>query len=156
MDSLSHILLNNLIYKDVPMESRVWAIVLGAIPDLFGFSSMFNTEDLKRALFFKKMPQSMIPKKAILTYRLSHSLVLWMIIFLFLYFLNYKWAAMIWCGWALHILTDVFTHSSRSALAPRIFWPLSDWCFAGFNWSQKKFLIFSYSLFAILYFIFYF
>ncbi|MEI6378322.1 MAG: hypothetical protein WCO55_01555 [Candidatus Falkowbacteria bacterium] len=154
MDIVSHILLNNLIYNEVPLASRWWAIGFGIGPDLVGFFYMFRAKHLQRALFFNKVPHKYIPGPVFFVYKATHSLVLWMAVFSALYLLDLKWAALLWSGWAVHIVVDIFTHGAKS-FPTKIFWPLSDWYFPGFAWSQKKFLYISYALFAIIYLIVY-
>ncbi|NCN25480.1 hypothetical protein COT94_02240 [Candidatus Falkowbacteria bacterium CG10_big_fil_rev_8_21_14_0_10_37_14] len=155
MDMLSHILLNNLVYKDVVPSYRFWAILFGIAPDMVGFGIMFKVEYLKKALFYNKMPHNLIPRAVFVIYNAAHSLVLWLIVFGLLYLLGQQWWALLWCGWAIHIVVDIFTHGANS-FPTKIFWPLSDWYFPGFAWSQRNFLILNYSVFAILYALFYF
>lgn len=149
MDWISHILLNNLVYKEVPVEPRIWAVIFGIGPDLFGMSPMFRYEYLKKALFFNKMPHQLIPPRVFAIYNAAHSLVFWMVVFCFLFLINQTFWAMLWCGWAIHIVIDIFTHGAKS-FPTRIFWPLSDWFFPGFAWSQKKFLLISYGVLILI------
>lgn len=150
MDIFSHLLLNNLIYKEIPLESRLWAIGFGVGPDVIGFLGMFKPAYLHKALFFNKMPHKYIPKRIFFIYNATHSLVIWFAVFAALYLLDLQWAAMLWTGWAVHIAVDVFTHGAKS-FPTKIFWPLSNWYYPGFAWSQKKFLYTSYALFAVIY-----
>ena len=76
MDIVSHILLNNLIYNEVPLASRWWAIGFGIGPDLVGFFYMFRAKHLQRALFFNKVPHKYIPGPVFFVYKATHSLVL--------------------------------------------------------------------------------
>ena len=154
MDLISHILLNNLVYKEVPLNYRWWAIGFGIGPDLVGFFSMFKAEYLQKALFFNKLPHKYIPPRVFIIYDAAHSLVIWLGIYSVLYLLGYEWAALLWTGWAVHIIVDIFTHGAKS-FPTKIFWPLSKWSFPGFAWSQKKFLVINYLIFLLLYIIVY-
>lgn len=157
MDVVSHALLANLVFKELPLNNRLWAISFSVLPDMLGFLAVFKLDFLKKLLFFKKIPNSYFPKTVFVVYNLTHSLVIWGLIWFFLHFvLSWPLAGVVWLGWGLHILVDIFTHNSQSSLATRIFWPISNWYFDGFTWSNKKFLLINYLLFAILYWLFYF
>ncbi|NLG50655.1 MAG: hypothetical protein GX552_11140 [Chloroflexi bacterium] len=43
-----------------------------------------------------------------------------------------RWAI----AWLLHLLVDVPTHA-RDRMAPRLFWPFSDWAFDGLSWADS-------------------
>lgn len=157
MDLVSHALLSNLVFKELPLSARYWAILLGVMPDIMGFVFIFKLEFFKKLLFFKKIPTSYFPKIVFLFYNIAHSIIIWTIIWLFLYFIiQSSLLAILWSSWGLHIFVDIFTHNSKSNLATRIMWPVSNWYFDGFTWSNKKFLLISYLIFAILYWLFYF
>lgn len=155
MDLISHGLINNLIFKNLPLQERSLAIAFGLLPDLISFSGVMRLEFFKKLLFFKKIPHSFIPSFVFAVYNVTHSLVLWSIVFTIIWFLGFKLLAIAFIGWAVHIVIDIFTHSAQS-FPTKIFWPLSDWHYSGFTWSTKKFLLVEYVLLAILYLIFYF
>jgi len=155
MDIISHALINNLIFQELPTTERWWAIVFGVAPDLVSFSAVMRLEFFKKVLFFKKIPHGFIPPAVFRIYRLTHSLVLWSAVFVVIWFLGFKLLAIAWLGWAAHVLIDIFTHSAKS-FPTKIFWPISDWHYSGFTWSSWKFLIAEYVILAVLYLIFYF
>lgn len=155
MDLISHGLINNLIFKSLPTNERWWAIIFGMLPDLISFSGVMKLEFFKKLLFFKKIPHAFIPLFVFKIYNITHSLVIWAIIFTVIWFLGFKIMAIAFIGWAVHIVIDIFTHSAKS-FPTKIFWPLSDWNYSGFTWSSAKFLIIEYSILAILYALFYF
>ncbi|KKR14863.1 MAG: hypothetical protein UT42_C0016G0002 [Candidatus Falkowbacteria bacterium GW2011_GWA2_39_24] len=157
MDILSHILVSNLVYKELPTTARWLAIVLGTFPDLISFVGVFNLEFAKKLLFFKRIPTVYFPRYVLFIYNITHSLLFWLATWMIVYFvLHQVTAAIVVSSWGLHIIIDIFTHNSKSNLATRIFWPLSNWHFDGFIWTTKKFLIINYAIIAILYLIFYF
>ncbi|MFH0951534.1 MAG: metal-dependent hydrolase [bacterium] len=157
MDIVSHILVSNLVYKELPTTARWLAIVLGTFPDLVSFVGIFNIEFVKKLLFFKRIPTVYFPRYVLFIYNVTHSLLFWLATWMICYFvLNQVTAAIVVSSWGLHIVIDIFTHNSKSNLATRIFWPLSNWHFDGFIWTTKKFLIINYAIIAILYLIFYF
>ena len=51
MDLLSHVLLNNLIFKELPMSSRWLPITFGVLPDLLAFVGVSNMKFFKKILF---------------------------------------------------------------------------------------------------------
>ena len=156
MDLLSHVLLNNLVFKELPLKTRWWPLIFGVAPDIIGFGTMYRLEYLKKVLFFNKLPAEYVPQRVFVVYNIAHSLVIWLLVFSVLYFLNFQLFALLYCGWLVHIVADIFTHSAHSSTgATKILWPLSEWCFPGLAWSQKKFLVFNYGLFAILYLLIY-
>ncbi|MFH1412707.1 MAG: hypothetical protein ABIG10_01620 [bacterium] len=156
MDILSHALLANLVYKELPMHSKWIAVTLAVMPDILTFVGVFKLEFFKKLLFFKKIPNSYFPKFVFVIYNITHSILIWAVIWLFFYFvMHWTLTAIIWSSWGLHIFIDIFTHNANSSLATRIFWPVSDWHFYGFTWSSKRFMLVNYLILAILYLIFY-
>jgi hypothetical protein len=154
MDIFSHLLINNLIFKELPREQKLLAVAFGVLPDLISFVRVFGVDFVKKILFYKKAPKSIYPKIVHEIYDLSHSLIVWLAVFSFLYFFNFKWLAVAYCGWGLHILIDVFTHNEKT-FPTHIFWPFSKFHFTGFTWGYKAMAI-NYIIMFILYWLFYF
>jgi len=154
MDIISHGLINNLIYQELPQPARISAIAFGILPDLISFSSVYKIEFLKKVLFFKKIPHSYIPSAVFTVYKFTHSLIFWALIWGVLWSLDLRVWAIAWTGWAVHIFIDIFTHSAKS-FPTKIFWPISDWHYSGFTWSTKRFMIFQLILLLLAYAIFY-
>lgn len=155
MDMLSHALLTNLIFKEAPVEQRVWATIFSVLPDLLSFISLVFTDFFKKMLFFKRPPASLYPPYIFKLYRIFHSLVIWAAVFLLLLLFKLEWWAIAFYGWGLHILIDIFTHSKR-AFPTEIFWPFSNYSFSGISWSSKWFVTINYAAILVLYIIFYF
>jgi len=154
MDIISHALLTNLVFKDLPNSQRLLATIFGITPDLFSFGSMFNSLFLRKILFFKKPPQSLFPPYVMRLYNMSHSLIIWLVIFLLLWAFGLKWLAIAYCGWGFHILLDIFTHS-KDSFPTHILWPFSNFYFSGIGWSNKWFMLFNYIVIFFLYLFFY-
>jgi len=154
MDILSHILITNLAFKELPIEQRGLAIFLGVLPDLISFCPVLNFDFLKKLLFFKKIPHSYFPKKVFLIYKITHSLVIWLIIELLLYIFGINWLAIIGLSWGLHIVLDIFTHNSNNAMSTMVFWPIFDVKLPGIVWSNKWFLLVNYLIIGLFYYIF--
>ena len=54
------------------------------------------------------------------------------------------WKRALWLpalAWPIHVLTDVPTHGSGYFMTP-VFWPFSDWAFAGWSWWQNPNIFF--------------
>jgi hypothetical protein len=90
-----------LVFKDAPLEQRMFATAFGVLPDLVSFGSMFNSVFLRKILFFKKPPITLFPPYVLKLYAACHSLVIWLVIFLALWFLGFQMIAIAFCGWFL-------------------------------------------------------
>lgn len=84
-------------------------------------------------------------------YSASHSLVIFLFVFLAVYLI---WKKPIWAmgGWGLHIIFDIPTH--RGSLFPTpAFWPISNWHFNGVDWAHPSFVTMDVALLVIVYII---
>lgn len=155
MDLISHALWTNLVFKELPLEQRCWAIGFSVVPDIISFSVVTTKIFIKRTLSFQVKHPMQMPKYVFELYNITHSAVVWLGVFLILKIIGLDWYALAFCGWGFHILLDIFTHSKDFFPTP-ILWPFSMFHFSGIKWMAKKFMIFNYLLLAILYLIFYF
>ncbi len=155
MDIISHGLWTNLIFKELPAGQRSWAVVFGVLPDIISFSSMTFKHFFRKTMHFKEPSLSVFPRYVFKLYDLTHSLVIWLGIFLVLKLFGLDWLALAFCGWGLHILLDIFTHTDKFFPTP-IFWPFSRFHFSGIAWANKWFMAFNYGVLAFLYLVFYF
>lgn len=155
MDILSHALWTNLVFKELPVEQRSFAIAFGVLPDIVSFLRIMGAGFLKKVMSYKDDPLSSFPGLVFKLYNFTHSLVVFVGIFLFLRIFNLDFLALVFCGWGLHILLDVFTHSANFFATP-ILWPLSKFHFSGIAWSNKYFMIFNYLVLVFLYLVIYF
>lgn len=154
MDIISHALINNLVFQELPVTYKWWAILFGMLPDVISFSTTANLSFLKKFLFFKKIPHSYIPPRVFFIYKITHSLLVWLVILGIFLLFGWKLLAIAWTGWLLHIFIDIFTHNAKS-FPTKILWPLSDWHYSGFTWSTKRFMIIQLILLVLAYAIFY-
>lgn len=155
MDIISHALWTNLLFKEVPLAQRSVAIGFGVIPDLISFSLITTKNFIRKTMHFKNPPLSVMPEHVFKLYNLTHSLVIWLAIFMLLKLFGFDWWALAFCGWGLHILLDIFTHTSNFFPTP-ILHPFSKFHFSGINWSNKWFMLFNYAVLLFLYLVFYF
>jgi hypothetical protein len=155
MDIISHALWANLIFKELPGEQRGLLVSFSVLPDLVSFLGITIKVFFKKTFDYEAPPLSAFPRYVFKLYNITHSLVVWAAVFFVLYLFHWKWAELIWFGWALHILLDVFTHSANFFPTP-ILWPFSKFHFSGINWSNRYFMLFNYSVLLFCYLIFYF
>jgi len=155
MDIISHSLWTNLIFKELPIEQRGVAVLFGSMPDLVSFSFMTLRSFFKKTLDFKAPDLKQIPSYVFRLYDITHSLVIWLAVFLILKLLGLSWWTVVYYAWGMHILFDIFTHTKEFFPTP-ILWPFSKFHFSGINWSNKWFMLFNYALLLFLYLVFYF
>jgi len=155
MDIISHALWTNLIFKELPLEQRGLAVLFGVLPDFISFSSLTVRHFIKKTLHFEAPPLATIPGYVFKLYNVTHSLVIWLAIFLILKILGLELVVVIFYAWGLHIFLDIFTHTEEFFPTP-ILWPFSRFHFSGINWSNKWFMLFNYAVLLFLYLVFYF
>jgi hypothetical protein len=155
MDIIAHALWANLIFKELPVEQRSFLAFFSVLPDLISFLGITIKAFFKKTIDYEAPPLSSFPPYVFKLYRVTHSLVIWAGVFFILFLFQFKLAALIWFGWGLHILLDVFTHTSGFFPTP-ILWPFSKFHFSGINWSNKYFMLFNYSIIFFCYLVFYF
>ena len=155
MDIVSHALWANLIFKELPVGQRGLLSFFSVLPDLFSFLGITVKTFFKKTFDYEAPPLSSFPPYVFKLYNMTHSLVVWAGVFFALYFFNLKIAALIFFGWGLNILLDVFTHTANFFPTP-ILWPFSKFHFSGINWSNRYFMLFNYSVLFFCYLIFYF
>lgn len=171
MDVISHALWAGIISRLINLRKRArikikWAAFWGAMPDVLAFAPLFAW------LFFKIFvvgdmsfaniphPEELEPPQADtrfvyqltnFLYSLSHSLIIFILIFVLLWFLRKRVIELF--GWGLHILVDIPTHSFQFYPTPFL-WPLSDFKVDGLTWIEPWFLISNYlAILAVLIFI---
>lgn len=121
----------------IPILSLVWAMLLGSSPEAAagpGPSPLRSPEMLALAHNL---------------YNLSHSLIVFLVVFLVVALLRKKRPYWELSGWLFHILCDIPTHSDEFFPTP-VFWPLADWKFDGFSWGQPWFIIANWTTLLLL------
>lgn len=161
MDILAHGLWVGAVYKAINKKNKrplsvKFAAFWGVFPDLFAFTIGFvwlfgnllfgdtNLADLPRPDSVEPAPRDTLPifRLTPLLYSLSHSAIIFFIVFGIVYFVFRR---PVWelGGWFIHIILDIPTHSYQFYPTPFL-WPLSDWKFNGFSWGTLWFLIPNY------------
>ena len=160
MDILAHALWTHAVHRGVaiknnfnPTKKAIWiAIFFGLAPDLFSFGPYFIREISYRGLqFFSGGPPdpSTIPSYIYNSYSYTHSLVLFLVVFAVVWALKGKPFWLMY-GWGLHILIDIFSHSTSFFPTPFLF-PLSNFRINGWSWGDSTFMAINYSLLFLTY-----
>jgi hypothetical protein len=163
MDILAHSLWTNLardyfVKKSEKEVSGFWSIFFGIFPDLFAFTSIFvwaifnkiflNPKEIEPAfhnhLWINNLTYNL--------YNLSHSFIIFGIVFLIIYLIKKKIYFALF-GWPLHILIDIPTHSYKFYPTPFL-WPISEFKIDGVAWSTPWFMVLNYSALIFFYLIF--
>ncbi|MCX6796051.1 MAG: metal-dependent hydrolase, partial [Candidatus Falkowbacteria bacterium] len=129
MDIIAHALWANLIFKELPVEERSWLAFFSVSPDLISFLGITIKSFFKKTIDYEAPPLSAFPKYVFKLYNITHSLLVWAAVFFILFLLDLRLAALIFFGWGLHILLDVFTHTTKFFPTP-ILWPFSKFHFS--------------------------
>jgi hypothetical protein len=136
MDILSHGLWGSITFGRKNKKSFWTAFLFGIAPDFFSFGAFFISVYLGIQDFppFSSEPPdpALIPSYVGNLYNVSHSLVIFSMVFLLVRFIFKKpfWEM---SAWGLHILFDIPTHSYKFFPTPFL-WPLSSFKFNGWHW----------------------
>ncbi len=153
MDILSHGLWGAVAFGRRSRPSFWLAFVTGLAPDLLSFGILYFAVALglaeKPDFSHGTPPESSIPRYVHQLYDITHSLVIFLVVFLLV------WAVRkqpVWelGAWGLHVLVDVPTHSHSFFPTP-VLWPLFTWKFDGWPWMNPAILIPNYVLLFLCY-----
>ena len=167
MDIFAHAFWTHAIHRSTAIQKKfnltkkeIWLVIFfGIAPDLFSFG-IFFVERIYRWLFrsseffLSGAPDpSSIPHYVYNAYNYTHSLVIFLLFFCIIWLLRKKAPWLIF-GWGLHILIDIFSHSTDFFATPFLF-PLSDVKINGVSWGHPVFMVINYSSIILIYLIFY-
>lgn len=165
MDILAHSLyasagakINNDTLKNKKQNqiSIIWSILWGIFPDFFAFTMPFLFSFWKvfsgQQGFESFATRHQVADGFTLAhslYQYSHSLVIFVLIFLLVWLIRKKpWLPLL--GWGLHILLDIPSHAIDFFPTPFLF-PISEWRFPyGIRWSGLWFMVVNYSILIII------
>lgn len=153
MDIVSHGLWGAIAFGRKSRSSFRLAFVFGLAPDLLSFGILWAAASLgfseKPDFSHGTPPESSIPQYVHHLYNVTHSFVVFLIVFLLIWFLLKRplWEL---SAWGLHVLLDVPTHSFAFFPTP-VLWPLFNWKFDGWQWSTPDILIPNYVVLSLLY-----
>lgn len=140
MDIVSHGLWGGIAFGRNSIRSYLLAFLFGLAPDLLSFGIFFMAVFLGRADHPPwgegHPPPEQIPGYIHQLYNISHSLIIFALLFFVLWFFTRRpvWESL---AWGLHIIMDIFTHSYQFFPTPFL-WPVSDLKFNGYNWSAPE------------------
>jgi hypothetical protein len=141
MDIISHGLWGSA-FLGTNKKQNFWpAFAFGMFPDLLAFSVPFITMIISLlsgdiGVFTNGRPHYIdsIPPYVHSFYNIGHSLVVFLLFFGIVWFIQKKpYIPMI--AWSIHIILDIFTHGKEIFPTPFL-WPLSDYKFDGMPWSS--------------------
>lgn len=153
MDIVSHGLWGSLAFGRKNKKSFLLAFFLGIAPDLFSFGPFFASTFLglaERPHFSSEPPDpSLIPHYVSQLYQVTHSIIIFAVIFALVWFLRKKpfWEM---SAWGLHILMDIPTHSYKFFPTPFL-WPISDLKLNGWHWGSPWIFWPDVALLTVLY-----
>jgi len=153
MDTLAHGLWGGAAFGQRDKAWK-WAFLLGMCPDLFSFGPFILTHlgDIGERWAHHHMgpPDShLIPAYVYHAYNVTHSLIIWCLLAAIAWKLFGRRAWPIG-AWALHILCDIPTHSTRFFPTPYL-WPLPTPFFNGHSWGNRTFMLSNYAGIALTY-----
>lgn len=153
MDTLSHGLWGGVACGRKSRMSFWLAFFLGAAPDLFSFGPLFLGWALSGFPETYKSGEppnpALIPALVFQLYNVTHSLLVWLAVFSILY-TALKRPPWVFGAWALHILCDIPTHTTRYFPTPYL-WPFPTPFVNGFRWSVWWFMLLNYGTLAAAY-----
>ena len=138
MDIISHGLWGGLASGRKNKKLYWWSFGFGIFPDLFSFGiyTVLTVLGLMSGPDWgNNLPDAnAIPSFVHLLYNITHSLLIFALVFSLIWFLRRK-AFLPMLAWALHILIDIPTHSATFFPTPFL-WPVSDFMVNGISWGQ--------------------
>lgn len=146
MDIFAHGLWSYAIFR---RKKYVWlATLFGVLPDMLSFGILFAINFINGNFHRWPPALSALPKWLFAAYNMTHSFIMFLFVFIIIFLLINKW---FWplSAWAVHIIIDIPTHSSRFFPTPFL-WPLSGYKFDGISWGTPWFMLLNYgSLMAV-------
>ncbi|MDO8516085.1 MAG: hypothetical protein Q7S28_02435 [bacterium] len=150
MDIVSHGLWVNFMFRAAkqPRKIALIATFFGVAPDLFSFglATFFRWTGLG-ALFGVPaitgdwgIGNVVVPRYIYSLYNVTHSLVVFGAVFLLVWLLRgrkWYWPLL---GWAIHVLIDIPTHSTKFFPTPFL-WPVANVQVNGIPWGEPAFFI---------------
>ncbi|MFC1613994.1 hypothetical protein ACFL5K_01720 [Gemmatimonadota bacterium] len=120
------------------------AFLFGVCPDLLSFGALTVLRIIDGQFRPGKPALHTIPDWLYTAYDYTHSLIIIGLVWAFLWW-RYRWLAVPFSAWVIHIVMDIPTHSYAFFPTPFLF-PVSDFKVDGISWGQRWFMILNYSL----------
>lgn len=153
MDILSHGLWGGIIWGRKNRKNFWLSFAFGIAPDAlsFGIFTLLKVFNLEEGGFGKPELHS-IPQYIHTLYNITHSFVIFVIIFALAYFI-FKRPIWEMLAWPFHIFLDMFTHSSEFFPTP-FAWPFHHTIVEGIPWSTPI-IFFTNTFFLVLIYLVY-
>ena len=158
MDIISHGLWGSISFGRKNRRSFWISFLFGILPDFLAFAPLTLAMVLGLSnhewQFGEPPDPNGLPAYIFQVYNVSHSLVIFALIFITLWFIFRR---PIWefSAWGLHILFDIPTHSANFFPTPFL-WPVSNLEVSGISWGDPIIFVPNVLLLATLYFWFFF
>ena len=148
MDTLAHGLWGGIAFYPQGAKKYAAAFTLGMAPDLlsFGLYHVSNPGWLSLRLVGKVSgppPLSTLPEFVFHAYNLTHSLLVWVVLFALLWAML-KYPPWVFLAWGFHIVCDIPTHNSAYFPTPYL-WPLPTPLVEGISWASQGFMMANYT-----------
>lgn len=157
MDIVSHGLWGGIAFGRKSRKRFWYSFLFGIAPDFLAFSPFVASIILgfsKRPDFSSEPPRaSFVPPYVYHIYNVTHSLFVFAAVFLLLWLFTRR-PVIESLAWGLHIVMDIFTHSSAFFPTPFL-WPFSRFEVNGYPWGHPIILVPDALLLIILYSWFY-
>lgn len=111
MDIISHGLYGGVAFGRMRRRDYVTAFLFGIGPDLLAFAPLFIMNLISGGTMGRPSLET-IPLHVFTVYGITHSFVVYAVLFAFLWFLGKKPFAKLTLAWPLHILVDIPTHDA--------------------------------------------
>jgi membrane-bound metal-dependent hydrolase YbcI (DUF457 family) len=158
MDTLSHGLWGGVAFGRKNRPSFWLSFFFGLMPDFLSFGpfmigtilSMFNRPEFSGQ---RHPTDADIPTFVHNLYSITHSLIVFLILFLVIWLINKK-PFLPLLAWGLHILMDIPTHDKLFFPTPFL-WPVSNFTLDGVSWGTPYIMIPDIVLLAMVYVVFF-
>ncbi len=153
MDVFAHGLWTGIIFKKYKRKKILWPIFFGVAPDIFSFGIYLFISLISSGFsFFSRSPEhsgAQVPQYVSTLYGLTHSFIIFAVIFLLIWFWRKKpfWPIL---AWGIHIAIDVPLHSAEFFPTPFLFM-VSSFKISSISWGNPLIMILNYSAIAIIY-----
>jgi hypothetical protein len=150
MDVISHGVWGGIAFGRKSKQLFWFAFLFGVLPDVIVFSWRILAE-LSHLPSITNPELSVIPNYVLSLYNITHSLVIALLLFIILSAL-WKKKAIAFLAWPLHVLFDIFSHSTGFFPTPYL-WPFATPFFDGIPWVTPWVFFMNWGVLIILLFV---
>jgi membrane-bound metal-dependent hydrolase YbcI (DUF457 family) len=153
MDVISHGLWGGIAFGRKNPKNYIIAFLIGMSPDVFSFGIFMLARilGLSKEINFSSehLDQNLVPQYVHILYNITHSFVIFAIVFLLVWFFLKKpyWLL---GAWFLHILVDIPSHSFSFFPTPFL-WPIYNFKIDGIGWGNPVIFFPDVAILILLY-----